>query len=56
MPDATCLHHSSLKIKQLKLNAFGGKDPGNGVFNINNIIQSVANMPSTGHTLMQLEK
>ena len=49
------LHHSSLKIKQLKLNAFSGKDPGNGVFNINNI-QSVANMPSTGHTLMQLEK
>ena len=33
MPDATSLHHC-LKNKQLKLNAFSGKDPANGVFNI----------------------
>ena len=34
MPDATSLHHC-LKNKQLKLNAFSGKDPAKGVFNIN---------------------
>ena len=33
MPDATSLHHC-LKNKQLKLNAFSGKDPAKGVFNI----------------------
>ena len=34
MPDdATSLHHC-LKNKQLKLNAFSGKDPEKGVFNI----------------------
>ena len=32
MPDATSLHHC-LKNKQLKLNAFSGKDPAKGVFN-----------------------
>ena len=30
MPDATSLHHC-LKNKQLKLNAFSGKDPAKGV-------------------------
>ena len=35
-PDATSLHHC-LKNKQLKLNAFSGKDPVKGVFNIMNI-------------------
>ena len=29
MPDATSLHHC-LKNKQLKLNAFSGKDPAKG--------------------------
>ena len=33
MPDATSLHHFH-KNKQLKLNAFSGKDPVKGVFNI----------------------
>ena len=33
MPEATSLHHC-LKNKQLKLNAFSGKDPAKGVFNI----------------------
>ena len=33
MPDATSLHHC-LKNKQLKRNAFSGKDPAKGVFNI----------------------
>ena len=33
IPDATCLHHC-LMNKQLKLNAFSGKDPAKGVFNI----------------------
>ena len=32
MPDATPLHHC-LKNKQLKLNAFSGKDPAKGLFN-----------------------
>ena len=32
MPDATSLHHC-LKNKQLKLNAFNGKDLAKGVFN-----------------------
>ena len=33
MPDDISLHHC-LKNKQLKLNAFSGKDPAKGVFNI----------------------
>ena len=33
MPDPTSLHHC-LKNKQLKLNAFGGKDPAKGLFKI----------------------
>ena len=33
VPDVTSLHHC-LKNKQLKLNAFSGRDPANGVFNI----------------------
>ena len=33
MPDAISLHHC-LKNKQLKLNAFSGKDPAKGVLNI----------------------
>ena len=33
MPDATSLHHC-LKSNQLKLNAFSGKNPAKGVFNI----------------------
>ena len=33
MPDVTSLHHCH-KNKQLKLNAFSGKDPATGVFNI----------------------
>ena len=33
MPDATSLHHC-LKHKQLKLNAFSGKGPAKGVYNI----------------------
>ena len=33
MPGATSLHHC-LKNEQLKLNAFSGKDPSKGVFNI----------------------
>ena len=33
MPDATSPHHC-LKNGQLKLNAFSGKDPAKGVFNI----------------------
>ena len=32
MPNATSLYHC-LKNKQLKLNAFNGKDPAKGVFN-----------------------
>ena len=31
MSDATSLHHC-LKNKQLKLNAFSGKDPARGIF------------------------
>ena len=33
MPDAASLHHC-FKSKQLILNAFSGKDPVKGVFNI----------------------
>ena len=33
MPDATSLH-LCLKNKQLNLNAFSGKEPAKGVFNI----------------------
>ena len=33
MPDATSLHHC-LNKKQLKLNAFSGKDPAKAAFNI----------------------
>ena len=35
MHDAISLHHC-LKKKKLKLNAFSGKDPAKGVFNIMN--------------------
>ena len=41
MPDATSLHHC-LKNKQLKLNAFSGKDPAKGVFNITHTLEGVA--------------
>ena len=41
MPDATSLQHC-LKNKQLKLNAFSGKDPAKGVFNIMHTRRGVA--------------
>ena len=41
MPDATSVHHG-LKKKQLKLNAFSGKDPAKGVFNIMHRSEGVA--------------
>ena len=43
MPDAKSLHHC-LKNKQLKQNAFSGKDPAKGVFNIiMNVSRGAAN-------------
>ena len=44
MPDATSLHlHHCLENKQLKLNAFSGKDPAIGVFNIITLRRGVVN-------------
>ena len=34
MPGAATSLHNCLKNEQLKLNAFSGKDPAKGVFNI----------------------
>ena len=55
MPDATSLHHC-LKNKQLKLNAFSGKDPAKGVFNIMHTGGCGYYLHMTDHTSMQLEK
>ena len=41
-PDATSLHHC-VKNKQLKLNAFSGKDPAKGVFSFMHSEECVAN-------------
>ena len=42
MPDATSLDHC-LKKKQLKLNAFSGKDPAKGVFILYTLRRGLAN-------------
>ena len=54
MPDATSLHHC-LKNKQLKLNAFSGKDPAKGVFKFYAHLGGVW-LLLADHTPMQLEK
>ena len=56
MSDATSLHHC-LKNKQLKLNAFSGKDPAKGVFHIMRTYEGCGYyLHMTDHTPMQLEK
>ena len=55
MPDATSLHHC-LKNNLLKLNAFSGKDPAKGIFNIMYTSEECGYyLHMTDNTPMQLE-
>ena len=54
--DVTSLHYC-LKNKQLKLNAFSGKDPAKGVFSSMHRYEGCGYyLYMTDHTPMQLEK